>query len=208
MYSEIREIIPVPKSTLSYWCRDIELTFEQVAAIRLRGYSQTGNPRDTQPKRRHEIALIREAARRVAPVRSTEPLFMAGVALYWAEGAKTQNDLTLANTDPALLRLFILWVRTYLDADAEFRLSLHLHQGNDETAAKRFWRGTLSLPAARFTKTYVKQPGTGHRKNHLPHGVCRVRVCRSADLWHTTMEWIDYARDQVSPTVATLAPGR
>lgn len=207
-FNEIREIIPVPKSTLSHWCRDIELASEQVAAIRLRGYSQPGDPRDTQSKRRHEIELIRDAARRAAPVRSTEPLFIAGVALYWAEGSKTQSDLTLANTAPALLRLFILWIRTYLDADAEFRLSLHLHQDNDETAAKRFWRRALSLPAARFTKTYIKQAGTGHRKNHLPYGVCRVRVCRSADLWHTAMEWIEYTRDQVSPTVATLAPGR
>ena len=119
-----------------------------------------------------------------------EPLFAAGIALYWAEGAKTSNDLAMTNTDPALLRLFIRWVRAYLEPDAEFRLSLHLHRGNDERAGMEFWRRELALPMARFTKTFIKPKGTGHRRNRLEHGVCRVRVCRSTDHWHTTMEWI------------------
>jgi hypothetical protein len=198
MQSEIRQIIPVAKSTLSYWCRDVCLTPDQVAAIRERGYSQTGVPRDTQRQRRKDITVVRTRARRSASRWSAEPLFVAGVALYWAEGSKSRNDLVIANTDPALLRLFILWVRTYLDPDAEFRLSLHLHIGNDEPAAQQSWRRMLSLPSARFTKTYVKPAGTGHRKNHLDHGVCRVRVCRSADYWHTTMEWIDYMREHMA----------
>jgi hypothetical protein len=134
---------------------------------------------------------LRARARQTTPQLAGEPLFAAGVALYWAEGAKTSNDLAMANTDPALLRLFIRWVRTYLSPDADFRLSLHLHQGNDERAAQQFWRRELALPAARFTKTYLKPNGTGHRKNRLEHGVCRIRVCRSTDHWHTTMEWIE-----------------
>ncbi len=208
MQSEIRDLIPVPKSTLSYWCRSVRLTPEQVSAIRARGYSQTGIPRDTQPHRREEIAAVRARARQAASRLMAEPLFAAGVALYWAEGAKTSNDLAMANTDPALLRLFIRWVRSYLEPDAEFRLSLHLHAGNAEAAAQRFWLSELALPGARFTKTYVKPEGTGHRRNRLEYGVCRVRVCRSTDHWHTTMAWIECARERALPDVATLAPGR
>jgi hypothetical protein len=207
-YSEIRELIPVPKSTLAYWCRSVELTPEQIAAIRERGHSQTGVPRDTQPHRRREIAAVRASARRSAPRLLEEPLFAAGAALYWAEGAKSCNDLAIANTDPALLLVFIRWVRTYLDPNAEFRLSLHLHAGNDEGAAQQFWRRESSLPSARFTKTYVKPEGTGHRRNRLEHGVCRVRVCRSTDFWHMTMEWIDSVRQHMVSPVATLTPGR
>lgn len=32
-YGEIRELIPVPKGTLSYWCREIQLTPAQIVAI-------------------------------------------------------------------------------------------------------------------------------------------------------------------------------
>lgn len=198
MQCEIRELIPVPKSTLSYWCRDVQLTPGQIAAIRDRGYSQTGVLRDTQRRRRREIASLRARARRVAPRMADRPLFTAGVALYWAEGAKSSNDLTIANTDPALLRLFIRWVQIYLDPDAEFRLSLHLHRGNDEVTSQQFWRDELALPLARFTKTYVKPEGTGHRNNRLAHGVCRVRVCRSTDYWHTTMEWIEWVKEHMT----------
>ncbi len=67
-----------------------------------------------------------------------DPLFAAGVAPYWAEGSKTGNHFSIANTDPALLRIFIKWVRLYLEADAEFRLSLHLHAGNREHEAKAY----------------------------------------------------------------------
>ena len=58
-----------------------------------------------------------------------------------------------------------------------------------------YWREAIGLPEARFTKTFVKAPGTGHRKNRLTQGVCRVRVCRSANHWNQTMEWIAFMRD-------------
>ena len=207
-YSEIRAIIPVPKSTLSYWCRSVELTDEQISAIRQRGYPQPGVARDTQRRRRLEIVEVRNAAARRASVLLSEPLFTAGVALYWAEGAKTQSDLAMVNSDPALLRLWIVWVRRYLDPDAEFSLRIHIHADNDELAARDFWRKQLGLPAASFTRSYVKADGTGHRKNHLAHGVCRVRVRRSANYWHMTMAWIECARENTLLEVATLASGR
>jgi hypothetical protein len=44
-----------------------------------------------------------------------------------------------------------------------------------------------NLPNVDFYKTSMKPLGTGHRKNHLPHGVCRVSVRRAADMWQRTM---------------------
>lgn len=196
-YGEIREIIPVRKGTLSNWCHDIELTSAQVEAIRSRVPTQRGVPKDTQRLRRATIARIRADALARAADLAEEPLFIAGVVLYWGEGSKSRNDFLMANADPSALRLFIAWVRTYLDSDAEFRLSLHLHEGNDERAAMSYWRSELALPDARFTKTFVKPRGTGHRKNRLAHGVCRVRVCRSADHWQAAMAWIDWARNHM-----------
>ncbi|MEA2009727.1 MAG: hypothetical protein U9N78_03400, partial [Actinomycetota bacterium] len=49
-YGEIRELIPVPKGTLSNWCRGIRLSKEQISAIRDRSGpgSRIGIPVDTQ----------------------------------------------------------------------------------------------------------------------------------------------------------------
>lgn len=190
-YSEIMAVIPVPKGTLANWCRDIRLTPDQVAAIQQRVATKKGIPRDTQMKRRLEIEAIRAAARNEVPRLANQGLWVAGTALYWAEGSKTRNHLELANADERLLRLFIHWVREYLDLDAEFVLQLHLHTGNDEASAKDYWKSSLDLPRVHFYETFIKPAGTGHRKNKLPQGVCRVRVRKASDHWNRVMEWID-----------------
>jgi hypothetical protein len=105
-------------------------------------------------------------------------------------GGKTKRSLALANTDPSALRLFVGWVRCYLIEQPSLVLSLHLHEGNDETAAKAHWSAELSLNDPEFHKTFIKPRGTGHRTNRLPHGVCRVTVRRSADAWLRAMAWI------------------
>ena len=200
-YSEIRSIIPVPKGTLANWSQSVTLTDAQVAAIRDRTgpNTQRGIPRDTQRNRRLEIGTIRSEARQFAEANLCDPHFVGGVVLYWGEGSKTQNFLDLSNADPAALRTFIRWVRQYLDADAEFVLSMHLHEGNSETAARKYWASAVGIPGIRFTKTFIKPPGTGHRKNHLEHGVCRVRVRRAADHWHRTMVWIQVVAESLGP---------
>jgi hypothetical protein len=180
----------VPKATLAGWCRDIALSAEQTAAIRERTASRRSVPRDTQRKRRVEVERIRADARVFALDHLRDPLFVAGTVLYWGEGAKTYPRLTLSNADPAALRLFIRWTRRFHNDSARFVLSLHLHHGNDEQVAKAWWAESLRLHEPQFTKTFIKPPGTGHRKNHLHQGVCRITVRRSADAWHRTDSWI------------------
>ncbi len=190
-YGEIMELVPVKKSTLATWCGAIGLTPDQIEAIRERRAQEPGIPRDTQRRRRQEIEAIRAEAEAMVPVLINDPFWLAGIVLYWAEGAKTRNNLRLANTDPRALRLFIVWVRKFLDTDALFSLQLHLHEGNDDPAAQAFWRKETGLDTANFYKTFIKPKGTGHRKNHLTHGVCTVKVRQCADAWQTTMAWIE-----------------
>ena len=190
-YGEIMELIPVKKSTLATWCREVKLTEEQYLAIRERTGSQEGVPRDTNRKRRAEIEEIRRVARQRFPSLIHEPFWVAGTILYWAEGAKTPGSMSMANADPRALRLFIDWVRIYLREEAQFSLHLHLHEGNDETAARWHWMKETGLFDANFHRTFIKPAGTGHRKNHLEHGICTVKLRRPSDPWNTVMEWID-----------------
>ena len=205
---EIEHLLPVSKSTVSVWCRGIVLTGAQRAGIQQRRGPQKGVPRDTQWRRRVEVAAIRQEAEAAAPGLMAIPEFVGGLALYWAEGSKAAKELAVANTDPRLLNVFVAWVREFLDPDADFVLALHLHEGNDPAVAKQYWSGELLLDRARYTKSHLKPRGTGHRKNHLPHGVCRVRVCRSGDSWHRVMAWIDaYAEESKRRALASLPGG-
>ena len=213
-YGEIMEVIPVAKSTLSTWCRDIPITPDQAQAIVTRTGSRKGVPRDTQWKRNLVIADIRSRARSEVTLLIKNPFWVAGTVMYWAEGAKTGRALQMSNSDPRALRLFIEWVRQFHCQDAEFVLQLHLHEGNDETHARGTWIASLALdPAATsFHRTFIKPKGTGYRKNHLAHGVCRVHLRRGTDAFIRTMVWIEnlapVLTDRSTRGGANLAPGR
>jgi hypothetical protein len=190
-YGEIMELIPVTKSTLATWCREVKLTRGQIAAIKERRASLPGIPRNTNRRRRQEIGDLQRIARQVVPELISDPIWVAGLVLYWAEGAKSRNHVSMANTDPRALRLFIRWLRTYVEPNARFSLHLHLHEGNNEQAARQYWRAETGLDRANFHKTFIKPKGTGHRKNHLEHGICTVRMRRASDAWNVVMEWVD-----------------
>lgn len=196
-------MIDVKKSTLATWCRDVKLTEQQIKSIKDRTGQVAGLPRNTQWRRQEQIEDIWCVAQERVPALMSDPVWLAGTALYWAEGSKTRNKLSMANTDPRALLLFITWVRGFLIPDAEFRLHLHLHVGNDEQAAKSHWRSALDLPQAKFHKTFIKPAGTGHRKNSHLHGVCTVRVLKSADAFQTIAGWL-----QVLPTKLGVANTR
>jgi hypothetical protein len=196
-YAEIMELIPVKKSTLATWCREVRLSDEQYEAIKERTGSQTGIPRDTNRKRRDEINAIKRLAATEALILVREPLWTAGTALYWGEGYKTQSTLGMANAEPAALRLFMRWATAYHRPTAEFRARLNIHADNDESRARQWWEAELALKPEDFTKSFVKPDGTGHRKNHLAYGVCAVKMRQSADALHRTLTWVEFLANRL-----------
>jgi hypothetical protein len=70
-------------------------------------------------------------------------------------------------------------------------LRINLHAGNDGPGAGAFWTEEIGPADAGFHRTFQKPEGTGHRENHLPFGVCQVRVRRCTNYWIRTMEWVD-----------------
>jgi hypothetical protein len=131
------DLIPVKKSTLATWCREVRLTDEQYAAIKERQYgSRLGIPVDTQQKRRAEIEMIKAQASLEAIHLQDDPFWAMGVALYWAEGSKTNRRLEMAHSEPEALRLMMDWIRRFHDTTATFAAAINLHLDNDG------WPGT------------------------------------------------------------------
>jgi hypothetical protein len=194
-YGEIMDLIPVKKSTLATWCREVRLTNQQIDALKVRRPPFPGIPRNTQRKRHREIEMIKAQASLEAIHLQDDPFWAMGVTLYWAEGCKTNRRLEMAHSEPEALRLYMDWIRRFLDPDATFAAALNLHFDNDEPRARRFWSAELGIPLQDFTKTFVKPEGTGHRKNHLAYGVCRVTMRKSTNAFVTTLTWIDIVRE-------------
>ena len=204
--TEMADTLPISQATASTWCNGAILSSEQAAEIARRGRAKRSPRIDTQWRRRREVERLEAAARRDALRLRSDPLWVAGTVLYWGEGSKRTRWLEVANSEPEALRLFIRWTLRFHSSAAEFRGAINLHRKNSEPGARALWSRELHLDSSTgFTKTYLKPDGTGHRKNHLPHGGCRVRMLRSTNAWLVTMVWLDVARETFG---ANLAAGR
>ncbi|HEX6299046.1 MAG TPA: hypothetical protein VF148_01095 [Acidimicrobiia bacterium] len=52
-------------------------------------------------------------------------------------------------------------------------------------------------PLTDVTNTYVKPDGTGHLKDHLPHGVCTLIERKSTDAFVITMAWVKFLQGRL-----------
>lgn len=81
------------------------------------------------------------------------PLFVAGVMLYEAEGTKSESN-GFSNSDFRLINLYIKFLETYLnlskDENMTFRLYIHEIRKNDLDRIKRFWSNKLSVSVNKF----------------------------------------------------------
>jgi len=196
-YKEIRQRIPftISKSTISDWCKDIELTAEQ--KDRLDKLFKDGSYRGrllgsktTQARRTKEIEEIKEKARFEITSLTRDEFKLAGLMLYWAEGAKSRC-IDITNSDPLLIKFMTNWLRIICRVPEErFRASLHLHSGQNEKQIKVYWSKITKIPICQFNKSYVKKEGSGYRKNRLYNGTIKIRVCDS-NLLHRVLGWIE-----------------
>ena len=196
-HSEIRAEISVPKSTLSGWLRNVELSKRQEESIRKRGYSKSQNNRKgynlgewNRLKRQREIVAIRRKAKREVKRMTSEQFFVSGLMLYWAEGNKSGKEVRFSNSDPICIAFMMKWFRrTFKIGSDRFTLRIHFHQGQDEQSLRRYWAKITGLTQKHFRKGFCKPPGTGHRKNYLQWGTITIQVTKGADLYHQMEGW-------------------
>jgi hypothetical protein len=114
-------------------------------------------------------SLLAEGRRRVGRLSEREFL-VAGAALYWGEGAKTDGCVKLANSDPGLIEFFLRWLRHFFAVDeSRLRVWLYLHRGLDLGAANAFWSELTQIPLTQFGKPYraVADPSIRRAKHPL-----------------------------------------
>lgn len=98
-----------------------------------------------------------------------------GTALYWGEGYKTEKSKTVdfANSDPAMIRVFLVFLRKICGID-EKRLRILLYCHNNPSVHIRYWSAVTSIHERQFTKPYVAER-TSIKGKGMPHGLIHVR---------------------------------
>ena len=117
--------------------------------------------------------------------------FLAGVALYFAEGNKSGSNVAFSNADAKSIAFMMYWLRRVCNVvESKFRCNIYLHDNLDEKKAKKFWSRVTHIPLAQFRKTYIVE----NRKNRLrktrhEYGVCRI-IVSDVVLHRRIMGWI------------------
>jgi transcriptional regulator with XRE-family HTH domain len=178
---EIAEELGVSKSSVSLWVRGVR--FDEAAADeRSRVRHQAGaararqrGPNILQRRKQAEIDDGRREGLAVVGDRSDRDLLIAGTMLYAGEGAKTDGNVKLANTDPRMIELFCRWLRQFFDVDEpRLRVRLYLHQGLDLEEATSFWSDLTGIPRSQFGKPWRAVPDASIRHSKHPLGCVTV----------------------------------
>ncbi len=105
--------------------------------------------------------------------------------LYWAEGSKTRNTVQFANSDPAMLQMFVRFLRNcFATTNDQLRVKINAYTSEARSieAIEAYWLTLLDLPATCARKHIVNNYPTsssGKKENRLPNGVCTVSVAKS-----------------------------
>jgi hypothetical protein len=202
-YSQISEKLGIPKGTLGGWFKGEPWSKE----IRDRLSAEVSL---AFPKKLAQMVKVnkerwaawhrecQEEAVREFPTLKDDPLFLAGVMLYWGEGNKvmTSPQVKLANSDPAMIRLFCLFLkRTLMIPDKKIKIWLLLYPDLIDSVQKNFWSKATGIPINQFNKSiYI----TGkHPARRLSYGVCNVTVS-SRQLKEKLVKWVELCGEYVS----------
>lgn len=191
-YGEILKQLSVSKSTLSLWLRDIELTEKQKSLLlKGRQKSRYAGAKAKQRQRIERTKQIIEESKREVKRFWNDPLFLAGLMLYWAEGDKSDNteNVKFSNSDPSLIQLIMRWFREICKVpEKKFRITIHIHELHCRSRTERYWSKITNIPLSQFYKTQIKQTSLRQRRNILYDGTCAVSVS-NRDLFRRIKGW-------------------
>ncbi|MBI5732236.1 MAG: hypothetical protein HY982_02655 [Candidatus Magasanikbacteria bacterium] len=180
-YSQIKSELKIPKSTLACWLQGMPLSEERINELRGRSVVRIEKFRNTMLKKREKRLMeIYKLEKEKFPSLSKREQMIAGLALYWGEGSKSDwSKIALANTDPGILKFFAHWLVDLYDVERKnFRVSLQLYKNMDMQKKLNYWSKELGINRKQFTKPYIKC-SSSNRINHrgsFGHGTCTIAV--------------------------------
>lgn len=197
-YGRIKQKVRVSKDTISRWCRNIPLTSKQKE--KLLSNKMWGQKKGSIIAAENKKRLRVENIRKINTLAKNElgnllmrDKFIAGVALYAAEGDKADGRGGFANSDPNLIRFMTEWLLEFPKINkTRLRGALWIHNDLNIAVAEKFWSNLTKIPRNQFHKTYRVKPKLNSRKirkNIHKYGVFSVRFYES-DKQRKILGWI------------------
>jgi hypothetical protein len=149
-YDDLMRRFGIAKSTLWRWLKADGLVEQQPQRLtELKRLAQRKGAAVVKANRIARTRAILDRASQDIGALSRRDLWFLGLALYWAEGAKQKPGnvsagVIFTNSDPAAVRLFIVWVAEVCGISPE-RLSFdfYLHETADADRARHQCRSSV-----------------------------------------------------------------
>lgn len=176
-YNEISSLLNISKSTCSKWLLGIKLNKQAIKRLiekRERGRINSALTLRQYAKERDQY-IQNKVARELSEFQLTNitgKLLCA--SLYWAEGGKNASGLYFANSDPAMIKVFVNLLRTYFEIkEDKLKALLHLHEYHEINKQKNYWSRITKIPVNRIS--IYKKPNSGHNIREGYPGCISIR---------------------------------
>lgn len=150
----------------------------------------------TKKRIAHETDLFEAGVTEIGKLNKRE-LFLAGVALYWAEGFKHESEagLGLATLDPSMAMFYVGWLERCLNVsrrDLLLRVTANIAYEEGVGEMERWWSSTLGVDLAQFHKPFFQRSKQKKKYDNSDnyHGVIRIRVRRGLDMLRKMRGWM------------------
>lgn len=179
-YSEIKEILKIPKSTLSGWLARTYFTEEELVRLKEKRISKRllaiEKTRLTKRKKRDQRIQDQLSKQTSYWKKMTKrELELCGIFLYWGEGDKRLNGpISVNNTDPQVMKFVNYWMLNILKIPKEkIKAILHLYSDMDIKKETLFWSRELNIPVSQFCNAYIKKSKFSELTHRgFGHGTC------------------------------------
>lgn len=207
---DIAKMLKISKSTSSLWCRNILLSDTQRDYLhkKMVERSMTGRLKGAETNRKKKLKAIQEAKKWAYNIFNSlkdKTLLAAGIALYWAEGSKSEstNRFVFVNSDPKMILFMIRWLKMIMEIREEHlmpRISINIIHKPRMNKILKFWSDLLGLSIDSFGRPVFIN--TNNKKIYLNHssyyGIVRLSVKNSSFARHKMLSLIELLNKHMS----------
>lgn len=196
----IAKKLSVSSGSVSVWCKDVTLTQDQLRTLEKNARDPNYGKRllNSQKQRAQKEERIKKLLNlgisEIGELSKRE-LFLIGVALYWAEGFKKDNQVGFANSNPEMINLYIRWLYECSNIKKEdliTRVTINISHKDRLKEIEKYWSDSTEIPIENFRKPFFQQFKWKkiYENPNEYYGVLRIKVRKSTDFLRKIHGWI------------------
>jgi hypothetical protein len=198
---EIAKLLQVSPASVHKWCQDIKLTPFQRKQLDEKSFKALQRGRriaaqNQREKRQKEIRSLKTEGIKAVGKLNKREFFLAGVALYWAEGFKKDSRLGFANSDPKMIKFFLKWLIKICGVplkNIRLKVGVNISHKGRIREIEKYWSKLTGVPLSQFQKPFFQKFKwkKEFRKPEEYFGVLRIRANKQRQLFRKIHGYIE-----------------